>query len=169
MKTLSSFKATFLIPLVAFVVTAANAQDSKKDKQAAEAAATKNLLDTKRFVFQAQSTTPTGGKLIQLSFGFYLKVSGDTMISYLPYYGRSYSPTLPTENNGMNFTSTDFEYKIEDRKKGGWDVDIVPTDYTDVQKITLTVFENGNTSAQIISKSKSTINYSGYIVSPDKK
>ena len=91
------------------------------------------------------------------------------MISYLPYYGRSYSPTLPTENNGMNFTSTDFEYKIEDRKKGGWDVDIVPTDYTDVQKITLTVFENGNTSAQIISKSKSTINYSGYIVSPDKK
>jgi len=145
------------------------AQDSKKEKQAAEAESTKNLISNKQYVFEAQSTTPTGGKLIQLSYGYAVKVSGDTLISNLPYYGRSYTATLPSENNGVNFTSVNFEYKIEERKKGGWDIIMIPEDYSDVQKLFLTVFENGSASLLVISKSKSNISYSGYITAPKQK
>ena len=160
---------TFVILLfLAFHVTA-QTQQSKKEKAAAEAAATKNLIDSKNYLFEARSTTPSCVKFKRLSYGYYVKISGDTLISNLPFFGKSTAPTLPSENNGISFTSINFEYKVEQRKKGGWDIIAQPKDYGDIQKMIFTVFENANASLQVISQSRSAISYSGYITAPKQK
>ena len=48
----------------------------------------------------------TGYRSIYLSPYYYLKVSKDTVVAYLPYFGRAYTaPADPTEG-GIKFTST---------------------------------------------------------------
>jgi hypothetical protein len=168
--TLLSLRLSVIVSFLMLIAfSASQAQQTKKEKQAAEAAAMKDLILSKSYLFEAQSTTPSGGRLKQLSYGYYVKVMGDTLVSYLPYFGQSHAPTLPSESDGINFTSTLYEYKVEDRKKGGWDIIFIPKDYSDVQKIYLTVFENGNASMQVTSQSRSNISYSGYVTSPKKK
>ena len=59
--------------------------------------------------------------------------------------------------------------KIEELKKGGWEIIIVPDDYKQVQKIFLTVFENASATLQVTSQSRSPISYSGNLVTLKKK
>jgi len=138
----------------------ASAQDSKKEKEAAE---TKSIIYSKNFVFTPQSATPTGGKLLPLTGEFHLIITEDTVISYLPYYGRAYSPPVSSNSGGITFTSTDYQYSIAEEKKGGWEILIQPKDVKDVDKLSLTVFENGNASLQVMSRSRQPISYRGYI------
>lgn len=145
------------------------AQENKKEKESAAAAATENMLQSRSFIFRAQSASPMGGKLIQLTYGYFLRQSGDTVVSHLPYYGESHAPTFGTESKGIEFTSVLTDSKIESRKKGGWDVTIIPKDYPEVEKVFLTVFENGKTTLQVMSKSRSPISFSGFVEADNGK
>ncbi len=54
----------------------------------------KEMVDSKRFVFQAQSMTPLKGSMRTLSPGYTMKVSPDTITSDLPYAGRAFRPPM---------------------------------------------------------------------------
>ena len=64
---------------------------------------------------------------------------------------------------GLNFTSTEFQYNLKSKKKGGWDITIKPTDIKDVRQMFLSIGENGYASLQVISNNRQTISYYGYI------
>jgi hypothetical protein len=90
-------------------------------------------------------------------------VTKDTVISYLPYFGRAYSVQFNSTNIGFDFTSTNFDYKITTRKKGGWDILIKPKDQNDNQQLSFLIFNNGSASLSITSVNRSPISYQGYI------
>ena len=140
-----------------------NAQDSKADKKAAEAALITKIISEQNFMFTAQSVTPMGGRFRQLTTDYNVKVSKDTVSSDLPYFGRSYSADIGSSEGGINFTSTDFEYQVSDRKKGGWDITIKPRDVKDVQQFNLSVFESGSASLQVNSTNRQPISFNGYV------
>jgi len=140
-----------------------NAQDSKADKKAAEAALITKIISEQNFMFTAQSVTPMGGRFRQLTTDYNVKVSKDTVSSDLPYFGRSYSADIGSSEGGINFTSTDFEYQVSDRKKGGWDITIKPRDVKDVQQFNLAVFESGSASLQVNSTNRQPISFNGYV------
>jgi len=140
-----------------------NAQDSKADKKAAEAALITKIISEQNFMFTAQSVTPMGGRFRQLTTDYNVKVSKDTVNSDLPYFGRSYSADIGSSEGGINFTSTDFEYQVSDRKKGGWDITIKPRDVKDVQQFNLSVFESGSASLQVNSTNRQPISFNGYV------
>lgn len=153
--------------LVLFMGVACNlqqvhAQDSKKEKESAKAEAVKKITTAKTFVFHAESLTPMKGGVRHLSPGYTLKVSGDTVIADLPYFGRVYQPSLSSDG-GIKFTSTKFEYSSTDRKKGGWDIVIKPKDASNVQEVSLTVFEDGSSSLRISCSDRQPITYNGFI------
>src|SRR5689334_12028310 len=58
-------------------------------------------------IFKAQSVFPSSGGIINLTSEYDLKLSRDSIIAYLPYYGRAYTAT-PGEDGGIHFTSTKF-------------------------------------------------------------
>ena len=122
-----------------------------------------DLIKAQNYVFVAQTASPSRGGLRQLDPGYDLVVKKDSVVAFLPYFGRSYNaPTDPTQG-GIKFTSTDFEYNLKDRKKGGWDIQIKPKDNKDVRILQLSVFENGSASLIVTSNSRQNISFNGRI------
>jgi hypothetical protein len=123
----------------------------------------KELVETKHFVFTAQTVLPLGGAMRQLTSEYDVKLSGDSLISYLPYFGRAYGPINPGDDGGIKFTSTKFDYKTKARKKGGWDIMITPKDNRDVRQLNFTISASGYASLQVSSNNRQSISYNGYI------
>jgi hypothetical protein len=120
-------------------------------------------LDSKNFVFKAQSVSPTGGSVRQLNTDYDVRVSGDTVHTFLPYFGRSYSAPLGSNEGGIKFTSTDFDYELKERKKDRVEVLIRPKDAKDVRQMLLSVSKNGYASLQVLSNNRQPISFNGYV------
>jgi hypothetical protein len=148
-------RSCLALAIISFTASV-SAQDAEKDKA-------KAIVESKEFVFKAQSVQPLGAPSRQLTSEYDLKVLGDSVISYLPYFGRAYSAPAPGEDGGFNFTSTKFEYKAKPKKKGGWDINIKPNDTKDVRQLSLSITQSGYASLQVISNNRQSISYYGYI------
>lgn len=123
----------------------------------------KNKIQARSYVFMVQSVSPMRGSMRQLTPEYDLRVSPDSIISWLPYFGRAYSAPINSSEGGIKFTSTSFTYTVINRNKGGWGITIKPKDATDVNQLFLTVFPNGSASLQVISNNRDPITFSGYI------
>lgn len=130
--------------------------------QESEPATLQKMITSKRFTFKAQSVLPLRGSTRNLTSDYGLRVSGDSLISYLPYFGRAYSAPLDPTENGLQFTSTDFTYNIQKKKKG-WDITILPKDTRDVRQMFLSVSNSGYARLQVTSNSRDGIAFNGYI------
>lgn len=139
------------------------AQDTHKEKQAIKITHIKNLVESQNFVFIAQMALPMSGNTRQLTSEYDVHVSKDTISSYLPYFGRAYSASLNPDDAGIKFVSKDFEYKSTNRKKGGWDIQIKPTDTKNVQQFNFSISEDGYANLQTTLTDKQPISFNGYI------
>lgn len=153
-----NLKALFL--LLAIGLGSASFAQEAKEKKGLEV---KALLESKEFVFKARSATPAGGGYRQLTTDYDLRILGDTVQSFLPYFGRAYVAPIGNTEGGIRFTSKEFDYEVKDRKKGRWNVLIRPKDVSDVRQMFLSVSENGYASLQVISNNRQPISFDGRI------
>jgi hypothetical protein len=159
MKDIASLcSKTFLFGLLSIVLTD-NISAQDKDSTI------KNIVEARQFVFHAQTALPSTGGSRQLTSAYDLKVWKDSLVSYLPYFGRAYSTTYGATDGGLNFTSTKFDYKASTRKKGGWEISIKPTDVTDFREFLLTISENGYGTLRALTNNRQPISFNGYISS----
>lgn len=141
--------------LAGLVSFQSNAQDSTKNIKA--------MLDSKTFTFQPTNMNPSVGRTRTLDYGYSLQVKGDSVMAYLPYFGRAYSAPINSNDAGINFTSTNFSYVVSNAKKKGYTVVIATKDRTYNTTFTLTAFDNGTAYLQVISSDKQQISYNGNI------
>jgi hypothetical protein len=121
-------------------------------------------ISSHNYVFKAQSVLPTGGMPVrQLTSDYDLKVSPDSVISYLPYFGKSYSPPMSTDDAGIMFTSTGFDYTAKEGKKRTWEVEIKFKDQRITQKFNFTIYDNGTAYLQVTGNSRDPISFRGSI------
>jgi hypothetical protein len=120
-------------------------------------------IAAKRYLFTAQTATPMSGRVIQLTGGYDVKLKNDTLTAYLPYYGRAFSAPLDATRGGINFTSTKFTYVVKERRKGGWDIKIEPSDAGDVRALAFTVSQDGYTTLQVTSNNRQPISFYGVV------
>jgi hypothetical protein len=114
--------------------------------------------------------SPNGAGAIDLNGSRYdLVIKKDSITAYLPYYGRSYSPSMDPNDAGTKFKSKDFEYLKTKRKKGGWNIVIVPKDVKDSQKLTLYVSKSGYATLNVMNNNRQPISFNGYIAENKKK
>ncbi len=123
----------------------------------------KDKLDSKNFVFVAQTVNPLRGRFRNLTSSYDVKVSKDTVISYLPYFGRAYTAPMDPSEGGINFTSTNFSYAVDSLKANKWGIVIKPNDRQDVRQMNFTVYDNGKADLNVISNSRDPISFSGYL------
>ena len=153
----------FILIVFVFAIATVTVHAQDKDTDV------KSLVESKRFVFKAQSVSPPSAPLRHLTGDNYdLKVLGDSLISYLPYFGRAYTAPAPGTSAGYNFTSTKFDYTAKPRKKGGWDIVIKPKDVTDFREFDLTISTSGTASVRALSNSRQLISYNGFITGVGK-
>jgi hypothetical protein len=147
--------AAWLVLLVAGVFYAEAQKENGNNKAIAD------LIQSKSFVFDATTVLPMRGGSRILTSRYDLKISGDTLRCDLPYFGRAFNPVDPLQG-GFQFTSLDFKYKISNRKKGGWDIDIKPA-VADVQELSMLVSPDGTATLSVSSNSRESISYIGMI------
>jgi len=159
MKASSLLTTSFIFLLLMTISVAGFSQDKKNDK----ALQVKESVENQHYIFVAQTALPLQGRVRQLTTDYTLKVSKDTVIADLPYFGRAYSAPIGTSGGGIQFTSTKFEYTSTERKKGGWNISIKPKESQDVRELSLSISENGYASLQVISNNRQAISFNGYL------
>lgn len=125
---------------------------------------TRELLETKNFVFKAQTVNPQRGRFRQLTSDYDVVVTSDTIIAFLPFFGRAYSAPINPSEGGIKFTSGKFDYSVTKGKKQRWIVKIKPGDVKDVQDLYFTIFDNKKATLLVNSVNRESILFNGYII-----
>jgi len=165
MKNLSKIIVACFITLNCVNVWAQN----NNDKKARQAALTAQRVNEKNFVFNADYVTPARGGGRSLTSQYDLTVTKDSIIAYLPYFGRAYlAPPYGSMDNGIKFTWTNFTYKVTVDKKKGFDILIKPvkediSDANGVRFVRLSVGANGYASLQVINSNRDPITFEGTV------
>ena len=166
MKTL--IKLSIVLACIAGSINTTYAQKTSKDRKAARAAQIATIIGDKNYVFEATYVIPQRGNSRSLGYGYDLVVTKDTVIAYLPYFGRvTLAPSDPSDG-GIKFTSTHFDYTKKPGKKGGYEIVITPKENNiqgskDVRNLRLSVSESGYASLQVMSNNRDPISFNGTI------
>ena len=119
-------------------------------------------INNDRWDFTADYAYPSYGKSRNITGVYYVQCRKDTLIVALPYYGKLNSAAGASNENPLDFKSTDFKLTKEVRKKGGWLVTIKQPN-SEVQSISFTFFDNGSAQANFTMTNRSAIDFSGKI------
>jgi hypothetical protein len=156
--------------IVFFIAIAGSTQWATAQKPlSAKELGIKNAVDSQQYIFYAQSANPSGGRSRALTSEYTVTVLKDTISCDLPYFGRAYAAPMSSDAGIKFAASTNFEYKLQNRKKGGWSVTIKPKDSREVQELFFTIFSNGSASLHAISTNRQPISFNGYITQRKKK
>ncbi len=120
------------------------------------------LVEGKQFVFVPQTMTPQPTPYRSLS-GFDLVVTPDSLMSYLPYFGRAFSAPINSGRGPLDFTSVKFDYSAKKNAKGEWEISLQPKDAQGVQAMDMTVYNNGRALLRVNSRDRQFISFNGYI------
>ncbi|MEO8765877.1 MAG: DUF4251 domain-containing protein [Ginsengibacter sp.] len=145
------------------------AQNNTDNKNDAKKHAFKNMVDSQHFVFVANSVNPTGGRFRNLTSSYDVTFLHDTLVSYLPYFGRAFSAPLNPTESVLDFTSRDFTYTVSPRKKEGWNVLVKLKDNHEVQQFLFTIFDNGSASLSVTLTSRDPISFNGTVKKQERK
>lgn len=135
---------------------------STKTYKPLEASDIVQMVQSHEFNFVAEKMNPLRGPQRNLNSYYDLLVTGDTLKSFLPYYGRAFVAPIDPSKGGLRFNSYDFTYESS-KEDGRWNVAIIPKDVSDISKLTFTIFDNGNTTLHVNSVSKDPISFTGYV------
>lgn len=164
MKRFFVLKTTILLLLGAVITTSLFAQDTKAQQKAEKAAKIKSLIDSQNYSFVAQTALPMSGRMRNLTSEYNLVVAADSVVSYLPYFGRAYtSVDYGSTRSPLDFKTKSFDYNATPGKKDGWNITIKPKDNKGVQSFNLTVSSEGYASLQVTSTDRSPISFNGYV------
>ena len=119
-------------------------------------------INNDRWDFTADYAYPSYGKSRNITGVYYVQCRKDTLIVALPYYGKLNSPAGASNENPLDFKSTDFKLAKEVRKKGGWLVTIKSPN-SEVQSMSFTFFDNGSARVNLIMTNRSGIDFSGKV------
>lgn len=166
-----------LLAFLVFAIIGVNAQDSKKqtrkEKRAAKEAKkieqTKALLEGKDYVFVATQALPSGMRSVNLDGSYDMKIEGDEVICYLPFYGRAYSAGYGGGEGPFDFTLPIENYTLENEKKGAYLVQFEVKNKNDNIKFSLSIGNTGSASLIVTSTNRQSINFYGDIEAEEEE
>ncbi len=122
------------------------------------------MIESRDYTFKATSAIPARGRTIQLNSAYYdLRIKGDTVVAELPYFGRAYTAPIGQTDGGIRFTSTDFTYNQNIKSNGVYEIEIIPKDKKDVQRMFLSVSKSGYGNLYVNSNNRESISFNGRI------
>ena len=176
-KSKNTMKILILSVLMVFSGTFIYAQNygnkSKKqlkaEKKAQQIKKIRDIVASKNFIFKAESVNPVNSGTKKLTSDFGIEVRNDSIFSYMPYYGNSYSRDYTSfKNSPMGFMQPIESYR-QIRRKSGYAIDIKVKIEHDVIDLTFHISKTGITSVSASSINRQNITYTGEILIPQPK
>jgi hypothetical protein len=150
-----------------FLLSCGTAQTASE--KADKAQEINNIISNLDFKFSATYAYPQSYGSIYLSPYYDVRVSPDTINAYLPYYGRAYRAPMDSNEGGIKFESTKFEYDVEKGKKqGNWLITIHTKDTSRPFTLHFDLWDNGTGRLDVQDPDRQSISFQG-IVEPRKK
>ena len=129
-------------------------------ERAQKALAVEKALASRRYVVDVRMMYPRRGRAVNVSSNYSLEVKGDTVVSYLPYFGRAYS--VPYDGGkALNFSAPISSYESARDEKGRTYVKLVTDNEEDVITFQLEIFDNGQATIDVQAREREPITYSG--------
>lgn len=135
-----------------------------------------SLIANKGYRFVAERVSSSlADRLHQLASlygkGYYVDVLADSVAVRLPFFGRSYNPTMSVDQ-GFDFGNSKFIYEVKQGRKGKNTVvkiDVYDNNGADNYRMTFVILPEGRTTLTIVSNRRETISFDGYIqIMPEK-
>lgn len=164
MKIMKAFVVTLISVLLLASCATSNSvgQLSRKERQQLLERKTRQALADRHYTIFVTTAHPIGFPSISLSTPYTLEIRGDSIISYLPYFGTAYSVPYGG-GKALNFTGTIRKYEDVERKRGEHDIIIEVYNEEDIYVYLLNVFESGSTSIIVRSRQRSEISFLGRV------
>ncbi|OYU54640.1 MAG: hypothetical protein CFE25_15230 [Chitinophagaceae bacterium BSSC1] len=142
-----------------FGILQTNAQVALKEQNPYE-----QILKEQDFTFTAQAyATASSGKK-QMNDPYSFKVSLDSVVGILPYYGSSYTAQINLTDGSINFSILKYKYEFMEKKKGKYQVAIKADDKnTTIQSFYLTIFTDGTGQVDVLSRNREPMTFYGSI------
>lgn len=165
-----------LIIALLFTIFSVNAQETEKkskkeikaEKKAKQMEEVKAIVESKNFVFDARNANPMKGRTVNLTSDYDVKVTNDSIFSYLPYYGVAYSASYGGTDSPMIF-DVPFETCTQEKVKNGYMVKVEAKNKNDRLTFTFHISETGTTTLSVSSINRQSITYNGEIIKEKKK
>lgn len=133
---------------------------TKEQRRAKVAQMVRQQLAERHYTIEVDHCYPRRGGSRRIDYGYELTVSGDTLKSYLPYFGRAYH--IPYGGGkGLHFNSIITDYQQGLVKQGLTRIVILTQNEEDTYQYVVEVFENANASIQVFSREREDIGFSG--------
>ena len=150
-----------VISLLLALFFAGCATSEERAAQKAERAKKVNLaLNERHFKIGIAHMHPMKGPSKAVSYGYSVEVRNDSLISYLPYFGRAYNVPYGG-GKGLNFSAPIESYREGVGKNGQRHIEIGLTNDEDTYLYVLDVFDNGSSSVSVSARQREQISYTG--------
>jgi hypothetical protein len=169
-------KTLMMMAILVICVLGVSAQETEKkskkelkaEKEAKKIEETKALVESKMFVFDARTANPMKGRTMSLTTDYDVKITKDSIYSYLPYYGVAYTASYGGTDSPMIFDKPFDTINMEKTKKG-YTIEVDVKNGNDKLDFSFYISENGTTTLSVSSTNRQSITYYGDIVKTDEK
>lgn len=136
-----------------------SAQSRKEKKEQKKEAVQKQII-SENYKIEVNTAIPMRGRTIPLTSSYSLAIRNDSVISYLPYYGRAYS--IPYGGgDGLNFSAPLKEYDMKTDKKGNPVIKFTARSPEDYFEFRIKVYSNGSASIDVNMQNRQSISFQG--------
>lgn len=156
-------KKLYLMTFVAMLLVSCGTPRTAEEKvvlRQRTAQQVEQALNDRHYTITVDYMQPAVGPSRRLDFGYSLTVKGDTLHSYLPYFGRAYN--IPYGGGkGLNFVAQIVGYTEREVKRGLKEIVIDTDNKEDQLQYVLSVFDNGSASIMVYARQRDRIGFTG--------
>ncbi len=159
MKRLQTLLSVIAILLLAACATT-NDGLTKAERRALTAKKVESLLATRRYTVEMDYMQPLRGSMRRIDYGYEVTIAGDTLKSYLPYFGRAYN--IPYGGGkGLNFTALITAYQEQRVGANRSRVVVFTENEEDNYQYVFDIYDNGKADLEVFSRERDRISYMG--------
>ena len=163
MKTIRIIFSLLLITAMSMPTLSAQ---TKKEKKELKKQAVEKLVTSGKYKINVNRALPARGRSVTLTSPYSVEIRNDSVISYLPYYGRAYS--IPYGGGeGLNFKAPLTDYKLEWDKKETAKIKFSAR-REDKFDFSIDVFSNGSSTIFVNMQNRQSISFQGELDMPEE-
>lgn len=160
-------KLLFPLLFAGVVAIAACSPQGGKSTDPALAAAVKAKLESREFEVYMDTAIPRRGRTVTLTTPYNIRIAGDSIYSYLPYFGEAYTAVIGRQE-GLIFDGPVTGYKVTEGKRGAIEIRFSARTFEDSYDYSLAVYPNGHSSLIVNPNRKSSISFDGKLKLDDE-
>ena len=129
---------------------------SKQERKEQKERVVREIVDSGRIKIDVDRAVPMAGRSVNLTSPYSLEIHGDSILSYLPYFGRAYGG-----GEGLTFKEVATEKEQTSKKKGRSEIKFRVKTKEDVYMFRVEVYPNGSVTINVTPVNKQAITFYG--------